>query len=92
MLFWAVLLPGSLNGAIALGNLNPSMQTLRADAPSVQAIEAARRRDGVLQAGDRIVAVDGHAGRRVTSAMRAIAAHRCAGRPEDGCRAATPVR
>jgi regulator of sigma E protease len=90
LLFWAVLFAGSLNGAIALGNLDPSVHTL-VPTTSVQAIERHEPADGVLRAGDRILAVEGHHA-TVTSAMAAIAAHRCAGTLSNGCRAVTPVR
>jgi regulator of sigma E protease len=90
LLFWAVLFTGSLNGASALGNLDPSVQTLR-PTTSVQAIERGKPADGQLRAGDRIVAVEGRRA-TVTSTMAAIAAHACPGRLTDGCRAATPVR
>jgi regulator of sigma E protease len=53
---------------------------------------------GVLQAGDRILAVDGRAysslgaEARVERFREQIASHGCAGKQVDGCRAATPVR
>ncbi len=90
LLFWAVLFTGSLNGMIALGNLDPSVQTL-IPTTSVQAIERGEPAAGVLRAGDKIVAVEGrHA--TVASTMATIAAHRCPGALTNGCRAATPVR
>ncbi|TML28647.1 MAG: peptidase M50 [Actinobacteria bacterium] len=45
----------------------------------------------VLRPGDRIVAVDGHGGSPQTI-HDAIARHRCAGTPRDGCVATTPAR
>ena len=90
LLFWVVLFSGSLNGAIALGNLDPSVQTVIATT-SVQAIEAHKPAYGVLRPGDRILAVDGKPA-TVATTMQTISAHRCAGTPTDGCRAATPVR
>src|SRR5271167_306321 len=75
VLFWAVLFTGSLNGATALGNLDPSTQTVVATT-SVQAIERGAPADGVLRPGDRILAVDGQP-TSVSSAMAKIAAHRC---------------
>jgi regulator of sigma E protease len=45
---------------------------------------------GVLQKGDRIVAVDGKRGDLNILAAE-IARHRCEGRPTDGCRAKTPA-
>jgi len=44
----------------------------------------------VLEPGDRLVSVDGRQGGPAVLS-RAVAAHRCQGRPTDGCRAATPV-
>jgi regulator of sigma E protease len=90
LLFWVVLFSGNLNGATALGNLDPSVRTLSATT-SVQAIERGKPADGVLRPGDRILAVEGRRA-SVASAMRTIAAHRCAGAVSDGCRAATPVQ
>ena len=58
VLFWAVLFAGSLNGAIALGNLDPSIATVVAT-PSVKEVEPQRAGGGRAAAGDRIVAVDG---------------------------------
>ncbi len=90
VLFWAVLLSGSLNGAATLGRLDPAVPTILNNA-SVLAVEPGAPADGVLKAGDRIVSVDG---RRATvdSTKATIASHRCAGKPSAGCRAATPVR
>jgi regulator of sigma E protease len=90
VLFWAVLFSGNLNGAIALGNLDPSVQTIIATT-SVAAIERDKPAYGVLRGGDRILAVDGRSV-TVASTVRRISAHRCAGTPTAGCRAATPVR
>jgi regulator of sigma E protease len=89
VLFWALLYSGNLNGAVALGNLDPSVQTLKPTA-SVLAVERNAPAAGVLRPGDRILAVDG---RPVTivSAQRAIAAHRCAGALTNDCRAQMPV-
>jgi regulator of sigma E protease len=90
VLFWAVLFTGSLNGATALGNLDPSTQTVVATT-SVQAIERGAPADGVLRPGDRILAVEGQPA-SVSSAMAKIDAHRCPGALVAGCRASTPVR
>ena len=90
VLFWAILFTGSLNGAIALGNLDPSVQTLVATT-SVQEVVRHQPADGVLRKGDRIVAVEGKPA-TVASAESRIDAHRCSGALVDGCRAATPVR
>jgi regulator of sigma E protease len=46
---------------------------------------------GVLQKGDRIVAVDGKRGDTATIAKR-VSSHKCAGAQVKGCRAATPAR
>ena len=45
---------------------------------------------GVLQAGDRIVAIDGHGG-SPEALRKATAAHRCAGRVRNGCVATAPA-
>ncbi|MGH2864783.1 MAG: M50 family metallopeptidase [Solirubrobacteraceae bacterium] len=88
-LFWAILFTGSLNGANALENLDPSVQTLVATT-SVQRIERGAPADGVLRRGDRLLTVEGRRA-TVSSAQAAIALHRCAGAQVDGCRASTPV-
>ncbi len=90
LLFWAILISGSLAGAISLANLDPSVQPLRATT-AVGEVARCEPADGVLRKGDRILAVDGRPA-TVSSAMRTIASHRCAGAPTAGCRAATPVR
>lgn len=90
LIFWAILLTANYNGELTLGNLNPSIKTL-VPATTVLAIERGEPADGVLEPGDRILAVDGHTA-TVASAQHAIAAHRCAGALADGCRAATPVQ
>jgi regulator of sigma E protease len=46
---------------------------------------------GVIQAGDRIVAIDGKRGDPAVL-KRQVATHTCAGTPVDGCRATTPAR
>ncbi len=90
VLFWAILFAGSVDGTFTLENLNPSIQT-RVSSTSVAAVEPHEPADGVLRRGDRIVRVDGHPV-TVDSAIKAIGAHRCAGTPRAGCRAATPVQ
>jgi regulator of sigma E protease len=90
LIFWAILVSGSLNGDLTLGDLNPSIKTL-VPTTSVLAIERGKPADGVLRPGDRILAVDGRPV-TVTSAQRAMAAHRCAGGLTEGCRAAAPVQ
>jgi regulator of sigma E protease len=89
LLFWAVLFSGSLSGAVTLSNLNPKTETI-VPTTSVQAIEKGEPAHGVLRPGDKILAVDDHPV-TVLSATKAIAAHRCAGAPTEGCRAQTPV-
>jgi regulator of sigma E protease len=89
ILFWALLLTGSLSGASTLESLNPSVHTLSQTA-SVAAVERGHPADGFLRPGDRIVAVDG-ARATVASARNAISSHRCRGAFTDGCRASTPV-
>jgi regulator of sigma E protease len=89
LLFWALLYSGNLNGAVALGNLDPSVRTVL-PTTSVMEVEHNAPAAGVLRAGDRILAVGGRAV-TVTSAQRAIEAHRCTGALTEGCRARTPV-
>ncbi|MCW3069001.1 MAG: peptidase [Solirubrobacterales bacterium] len=89
VLFWAVLFSGNLNGAIALGNLNPAVHTVTTTT-AVQAVQHGAPAEGALRPGDRIVAVEGRPA-TVTSAMQSINAHRCAGPLVEGCRASTPV-
>jgi regulator of sigma E protease len=89
VLFWAVLLSGSLAGSSALYNLDPSTNAVVATS-SVQAVERGEPAAGVLRAGDKIVSVDGA---RVDgeSARAKIEAHSCAGTLANGCRAASAV-
>ncbi len=89
ILFWAVLFSGSVNGEASLGRLDPSLHTFQANT-SVLEVERGAAADGVLRAGDRILAIDGQPV-TVSSARARIAAHRCAKALTDGCRAATPV-
>jgi regulator of sigma E protease len=89
VLFWGVLLSGSLSGAVTLSNLNPSVQTV-VPTTSVQAIEKGAPAVGALRPGDRILAVDGRPA-TVQSATTEIASHSCKGTPSEGCRAQTPV-
>jgi len=89
LLFWAVLLSGSVQGAAMLENLDPGVSTVRAT-PSVAAVERGQPAAGVLRPGDQIVSVEGH--RAGVEAVRArVDAHRCAAAPVEGCRATTPV-
>jgi regulator of sigma E protease len=89
LVFWAILLSGSLSGASALYNLDESTNAIVATS-TVNGIERGEPADGVLRPGDRIVAVDGVAVSG-ESARAQIEAHRCAGALVEGCRAATPV-
>ena len=88
LLFWAVLFSGNLHGAVALGNLDPAVQTV-VPSVAVQEVERGNPAAGVLRTGDRIIAVDG---RPAASTIQRIGAHRCSGAATAGCRAATPVR
>ena len=89
VIFWAILVSSSYNGDLTLDNLNPSIKTL-IPTTSVLATQKGSPAHGVLERGDRILAVDGQPA-TVSSAMRAIATHRCPGTQTAGCRAATPV-
>jgi regulator of sigma E protease len=90
LLFWAVLLSANLDGMLAIGNLDPSLQTVK-PTTTVQKTLPGDPAYGVLRAGDRILAVDGRWA-TVSSTEQAIGAHRCAGAQTDGCRAATPAK
>jgi regulator of sigma E protease len=90
VLFWAVLFSGSVDGTTSLGNLDPGLKTVNTNT-SVLLVERGAPASGALRRGDRIVAIDGSAV-TVASARSRIEAHACAGGPNDGCRAATPVR
>jgi regulator of sigma E protease len=89
-LFWAVLYGGNVNGAITLGNLNPSVQTLTLGT-SLLTVDRGTPAAGKLRHGDRILAVDGRPA-TLTTARELIAQHRCPGALVDGCRASTPVQ
>jgi len=89
LLFWAVLFTGSLDGAVALGNLDPAVPTL--GAAKVQSIERGKPAEGVLRPGDQIISVGGRAATE-EQAVKRISAHSCAGAPSEGCRASTPVQ
>jgi regulator of sigma E protease len=92
VLFAAVLLSGGLDGALAIGNLAPSQQTLVAvDTSPINAIAKGSGASGRLKVGDRILAIDGH---RVTAYSLAgqLAVHRCSGARVDGCAATTTAR
>ncbi len=91
LLFWAVLFTGSLSGAVTLSNLNPKTETI-VPSTSVQVVEKGEPAYGVLRPGDKILAVDGRPVTILAATTKAIAAHRCAGVPTEGCRAQTPVK
>jgi regulator of sigma E protease len=71
----------------AAQKINQTVGPVRADTPAATA----------LQSGDRILAVDGHSFPNLSVEDRLIhfgnlvAAHECAGKQVDGCKAATPV-
>jgi regulator of sigma E protease len=87
LLFWAVLLSGSLNGAFRLESLDPSLAFIT---PVVNSVEAASPAQGTLRPKDRIIAVEGRSA-TIGSTAKAVDSHRCAGALVAGCRAATPV-
>jgi regulator of sigma E protease len=89
VLFWAVLYSGSLDGAVALQNANP---TLGALTPTTKVAELVKGKPAAekLKLGDRIVSVSGKPASTAT-AINAIGATHCAAAPTQGCRATTPV-
>lgn len=89
VLFWAVLYSGSLNGAIALGNLDEHIETI-VPSTSISGVGAKTPAAHGLRVGDRIVSVDGVPA-TVEAARAQVNTHRCAGRQAVGCTAATPV-
>ena len=90
LIFWALLLSGSVHGAATLSAIDPTLHPVQNNT-SVLEVEKGSAADHVLRAGDKIVAVDGqHV--TVTSARSLIAAHVCAGTLKNGCRSATPVK
>jgi regulator of sigma E protease len=60
------------------------------DGAQVEAVQPGYPAAGVLQRGDRVVAVDGHTG-DTTAISKQVASHRCAGTPTPRCHAATPA-
>jgi regulator of sigma E protease len=90
LLFWAILLSGSLNGATALYNLDPSTEAVTATS-RVHAVLTGTPATNVLRQGDRIVAVEGVRIDDDEGVRSRTDAHRCAGVTVDGCRASTPV-
>ncbi len=89
LIFWAILFSGSFHGAVALGNLDPSVPTL-VERTGVSSVEKGAPAAEALRAGDQIVAIDGKPA-TLESIVLAISAHRCAGPLLQGCRAAQPV-
>jgi regulator of sigma E protease len=63
---------------------------VRVDGAEVDAVQPNQPASGVLQPGDRIVAVDGVTG-TVDRLSRQIGTHKCAGKPKPGCEAAQPA-
>ncbi len=90
LLFWGLLFGGSINGALALENLAPAVQTT-VPSTSVLVVEDGAPAAGALRAGDRIIAADGEPA-TIASVRERIDAHRCAGTLVEGCRATTPVQ
>jgi regulator of sigma E protease len=88
-LFWGVLFSGSLNGAVTLHNLDPSIDTYNI-VTTVHAVGLGTPAQAVLRPGDRMLVAEG---RRATvkETMQVVDSHRCAGPLTEGCRAATPV-
>jgi len=87
LLAFAILFAIGLGLAGGLREVNSTVGDISPDTPAAQH----------LQAGDRIVAVDGHTfpgastDERLVSFRRLVAQHRCPGKPTDGCIAKTPV-
>jgi regulator of sigma E protease len=90
ILFWAVLVVGSMNGAFTLEGINPGVHTLKPATTAIGAVERNMPANGVLRPGDRILRVDGRPVSERT-AVEAISSHRCPGVASDGCRGRTPV-
>jgi regulator of sigma E protease len=90
LLFWVVLVSGSLNGAITLDGVNPHVHTLGPERAIVEAVERGTPAAGALRHGDRIVAVDGRPA-TLPTVVKAVSSHRCAGALVAGCRGSTPA-
>ena len=91
LLFWVVLFAGSLNGAVTLEGVNPDVRTLGPERAVVEAVERGMPAAGALRPGDRIVAVDGRPA-TLSTVVKAVSAHRCAGALVAGCRGRLPRR
>jgi regulator of sigma E protease len=89
LLFWAVLVSGSLDGIVTLTNLNPRLHAI-SSTTTVGEVEPGTPASAALARGDRIIAVDGRLV-GVARARAAIDSHRCPGALVAGCRASTPV-
>ena len=83
VVFWSVLLSGSLGAAETLSTAKPSN--------AVAAVEHGAPASGLLRPGDKVIAVDGVTG-PLPRLSAQIASHRCPGRQTAGCLAATPAR
>ena len=89
VLFWAVLYSGSLNGAIALGNLDEHIETI-VPSTSISGVGSKTPAAHGLRVGDRIVSVDGIPA-TIERARAQVNTHRCASKQTLGCTSATPV-
>jgi regulator of sigma E protease len=90
VIFAGVLMSGSLDGATAIGNIS-NQQTLRLQPGAlVETVNAGTGASGVLKAGDRIVAINGHAVtlKNETAALRSV---RCSGTLVNCCAASAPI-
>jgi len=79
-----IVLAGVILTGVVLHNGKP------VDGARVVSVQQKQPATGVLQAGDRIVSVDGRTGDRDTIS-KLIGTHTCTGALTAGCRAATPV-
>jgi len=89
VIFWVLLLSGSLGADVTLNRVAPSVATV-VPAPTVAAIEKGAPAATVLKLGDKILAVDGHGG-SVAQITRMIGQDSCPGTPVAGCRARAPL-
>jgi regulator of sigma E protease len=90
VLFAVVLWGGSYGGALTLGNLDPSIESV-ISTTKVAGIQRGMPAQHALRPGDEILTVEG---RKATAAavVQAVQTHRCAGPQVQGCVATTPVR
>lgn len=89
VLFAAVLVGGSYGGALTLGNLDPSIESI-ALSTKVASIERGMPAQQALRPGDKILTIEGRKA-SVASTIKAVDSHRCAGAQVQGCVASTPV-